>query len=103
MNSAGRFIREGGGWGVIEMAVLHYAYFTTEDDVNISAKLNHLNVHPLKVVSRYRDPQLKKQQKITHNYLFNLWPIIYKYWWLNTHFHPDNCDCSANKTDYKRL
>ena len=33
-----------------------------------------------------------KWVKITHNYLFNWWPNIYKYWCLNTHFVLNNCD-----------
>ena len=34
-----------------------------------SAKLNHLNFHPLEVVSRYRDPQLQVGEN--YSYLFN--------------------------------
>ena len=40
----------------------------------LSAKINNLNCQPLKVVSRYRDPQLQ----VCDNYLFNLRPNICK-------------------------
>ena len=40
------------------------------------AKLSYLNVHPLEVVSRYRDPQLHVGEKFS--YLLNLTPNICK-------------------------
>ena len=36
----------------------------------LTDKLNNLNFHPLKVVSRYRDPQLQVGENYSH--LFNL-------------------------------
>ena len=52
------------------------------------AELIYLNFQPIEVVSRYRDPQ----PKVVENYLyfFNLRPYIYKSWYLNSHFIPNN-------------
>ena len=36
----------------------------------LTSKLNHLNFHPLELVSRYRDPQLQVGENYSH--LFNL-------------------------------
>ena len=41
-------------------------------------------------MSRYRDPQ--PQVVENYSYLFNLRPTIYKSWWLNTDFLPNNSD-----------
>ena len=54
-----------------------------------SAKLHNLNFHPLKVVSRYRDPQLQVGENLS--YLFNLRQNICNYCCLNTYFTPNNC------------
>ena len=48
------------------------------------------NFHPLEVVSRYREPQLKVGKNYSH--LLNLRRGIYKSWRLNTHFVPNNSD-----------
>ena len=44
------------------------------------AKLIYLNFRQIKVVSRYRDPQLQVAEN--YSYLFNLKPNIYKSWYL---------------------
>ena len=63
--------------------------------------LIYLNFHPLKVVSRYRDPQLQVAKN--YSYLLNLSINIWQFWCLDTHFIPNNCDFwSTNKTDYDR-
>ena len=52
------------------------------------AKLIYFNFQPLKVVCRYRDPQLQVAEK--YWYLFNLRPNICEYLCLNTHFILNN-------------
>ena len=54
------------------------------------AKLSYLNFHPLKVVSRYREPQLQVGEN--YSYLFNLRSNICKYWCLDTDFISNNSD-----------
>ena len=54
-----------------------------------SAKLNNLNFHPLKVVSRWRDPQLQVGEK--KSFLFNLWQNFDIY----THSIPHDSDLTC--------
>ena len=56
-----------------------------------SAKLNHLNFHPLEVVPRYRDPQLQVGENYSYN-LFHLRPKHLQSWCLNTYFFLDFFD-----------
>ena len=55
-----------------------------------SAKLIYLSFHPLKVVSRYRDPQLQVAEN--YSYLLDFSTHICKSWCLETHFIPNNSD-----------
>ena len=55
-----------------------------------ATKLIYLNFQPLKVVSRYRDPQLQVAKN--DSYLFNLSTNIRKSWCLDTHFIPNYSD-----------
>ena len=57
------------------------------------AKVVYLNFYPLKVVSRYRDPQ--HQVAENYSYLLNLSTNTYKYWCLDAHFIPNNSDLVA--------
>ena len=50
----------------------------------------YLKFQPLEVVSRYRDPQPRVYEK--YSYFFNLRAKIYKSWYLNSCFIPNNSD-----------
>ena len=52
--------------------------------------LIYLNFHPLEVLSRYRDPQLKVAEN--YSYLFNSGTNIWKSLCLDTHSIPNNSD-----------
>ena len=54
------------------------------------AKLIYFNFHPLEVVSRYRDPQLKVGEN--YWYLNNLGINVCKSWCLYAHLIPNNRD-----------
>ena len=54
------------------------------------AKLIYLNLHPLEVAFRYRDPQLQVAEK--NSYLFNFSTHICKSWCLDTQFIYNNSD-----------
>ena len=72
-------------------------FFLTVAIGHIGLKVNHypakviyLNIQPLEVVSRYRDPQPLVGENYV--YLFNLRPNIYKSWCLNTKFILNSSD-----------
>ena len=50
----------------------------------------YLILHPLEVMSRYRDPQ--HQVAENYSYLFNLSTNIYNAWHLDTHVILNNSD-----------
>ena len=56
---------------------LKHIYGPSRASVNLlPATLSYLNIHPLEVVSRYRDPQLQVGEN--YSYLLNLRPNICK-------------------------
>ena len=61
----------------------------------LTAEINNLNVYPLEVVSRYRDPQLKVGESGSYFLIWdqtfaNIIYIFYFYIYLNTLFIPTN-------------
>ena len=58
--------------------------------ISIEKELNYINFKPLKVVSRYRDPQLQVAEN--YSYLFILRSNIWKSWCLNTQLVADISD-----------
>ena len=66
----------------------------TKKTINLyPAKLIYLHFQQpldmLEVVSRYRNPQPKVVEHYS-SYSFHLWTNINKYWYLNSHFIPNN-------------
>ena len=66
---------------------------STNSELNpLPAKFLNLNFHPLKVVSRYRDPQLAVVEKFSHYFCLVRDQTFANLECLNTHFIPNNCD-----------
>ena len=70
---------------LIHFDIVHQVLHNATRSVNpFSAKLNNLHFHRLKIVSRYRDPQLQVSEN--YQYWFNLRLNIWKSSCLNAHF-----------------
>ena len=66
---------------------------STNSELNpLPTKFLNLNFHPLKVVSRYRDPQLAVVENFSHFFCLMRDQTFANLECLNTHFIPNNCD-----------